>query len=110
MKRFTAFLCVVLPLAALAQLSPNAANLKAGFSVYPNPTTSNVTLEQLGGPLPADTKVTLYNMMGERVRARGTKVSDQAFALNMQPLPAGTYLVVIERPATAPEVLRVTRQ
>ena len=110
MKRFTAILCVLLPLAALAQLSPTAANLQAGFSAYPNPTTGKITLEQLNGPLPADTKVTVSNMLGDRIKARGSKVNEQAFALNMAPLPAGTYLVVIERPSVAPEVLRIARQ
>ena len=71
---------------------------------------TQITLEQLNGPLPEATQVTVYNVLGDRVRARGSKVSDQAFALNLAPLPAGTYMVVIERPALEPKVLRITRQ
>ena len=54
--------------------------------------------------------MSVFNLLGELVQAPGSMLHDGAFSLNMNRLQPGTYLVVVESPEAAPEVLRVTRQ
>ena len=81
-----------------------------GYAMYPNPTSSRVTLQRQRGPIPQSTTVSVFSLLGELVQAPGSRVNDGAFSFNMEALSPGTYLVVIESPELAPEVLKVTRQ
>jgi hypothetical protein len=63
------------------------------FTIYPNPTSANFTLE-VKGEIPAQTLVEIYNMRGERMlTAQMTSEKQHAFATG--DLPAGVYFVKI---------------
>lgn len=83
---------------------------RSTYSVAPNPTSSRVRVQRAGGPMPDGTTVSVFNVLGALVTAEGARVSASAFSLDMRSLQSGTYLVVIESPQLAPEVLRVLRQ
>ncbi len=61
------------------------------FSIYPNPTSNNVNIEFV--ELPKNTKITLYNAMGQKLQSQ--TVNQKTITLSMEVLPEGVYMVEV---------------
>lgn len=88
----------------LAPVTGISENGKTLVSVYPNPTTDNVTLN-IGGEA---TTVSVYNVMGTLVSTQS--VSYGANTVNMSSMPAGVYFLRITNGNEAVGTVKVVRQ
>ena len=77
---------------------------KTAYSVYPNPTTDNITLNVSGDV----THAVLYNVMGMQVVSQ--KVTVGANTVNMSQLPAGVYFLRIFNDNETAGTVKVVRQ
>ena len=79
-------------------------NGKTAYSVYPNPTSDNITLNVSGDA----THVALYNVMGMQVANQTVTVG--ANTVNMSQLPAGVYFLRIFNGNETAATLKVVRR
>ena len=79
-------------------------NGKTAYSVYPNPTSDNITLHISGEA----THATLYNVMGMQVADQTVTVG--ANTVNMSQLPAGVYFLRIFNGNETTATLKVVRR
>lgn len=79
-------------------------NGKTAYSVYPNPTSDNITLNISGEA----THATLYNVMGMQVADQTVTVG--ANTVNMSQLPAGVYFLRIFNGNETTATLKVVRR
>ena len=86
---------------AVAGISENG---KTAYSVYPNPTSDNITLNVSGDA----THVALYNVMGMQVANQTVTVG--ANTVNMSQLPAGVYFLRIFNGNETAATLKVVRR
>ena len=77
---------------------------KTAYSVYPNPTTDNITLNVSGDV----THAALYNVMGMQVAHQTVTVG--ANTVNMSQLPAGVYFLRIFNGNETAATLKVVRR
>lgn len=87
---------------------PGAAPLQ--LSVSPNPATDQVRV-QLESPMGASAQVTVSNLLGEMLQHRTVQLAQgpNQFDLNVQGLPAGTYLVRVATDKTGAVVKVIKR-
>ena len=86
---------------AVAGISENG---KTAYSVYPNPTSDNITLNVSGDA----THAILYNVMGMQVANQTVTVG--ANTVNMSQLPAGVYFLRIYNGNETAATLKVVRR
>lgn len=79
-------------------------NGKTAYSVYPNPTSDNITLNVSGDA----THAILYNVMGMQVANQTVTVG--ANTVNMSQLPAGVYFLRIFNGKETTGTIKVVRQ
>ena len=79
-------------------------NGKTAYSVYPNPTSDNITLNVSGDA----THAILYNVMGMQVANQTVTVG--ANSVNMSQLPAGVYFLRIFNGKETTGTIKVVRQ
>ena len=79
-------------------------NGKTAYSVYPNPTSDNITLNVSGDA----THAILYNVMGMQVANQTVTVG--ANTVNMSQLPAGVYFLRIFNGNETAATLKVVRR
>ena len=64
------------------------------FTIYPNPTTGNFTLEQKSGKLYGNVEVEIYGVRGERLMT-GELIGEKKHEFFISYLPQGLYFVKI---------------
>jgi hypothetical protein len=69
--------------------------MKDEWLVYPNPATSEITVEYLV-PMPVDADIALFTMDGKHVQATIHSIDSRSFNLDVSALDAGNYLLVIQ--------------
>ena len=73
---------------------PATSTQSMSFSIYPNPTSGNFTVEQKGEGMPADVKVEVYSMRGEKVMT-GEIIGEKKHEFWLSNLPHGLYFVKV---------------
>ena len=90
--------------AAAADLPPIKQTDRQQYKIYPNPTTGNFTLEQIGEKEYNNVKVEVYGMRGERVMA-STMTGEKRHQFSLSDAPFGIYFVKI----AAGDVIETTK-
>lgn len=65
------------------------------FTLYPNPTKDAVWLK-MDAALQNSLKISIFNAEGKLLQQRMEALAAIPFELNLQPLPAGTYFILLE--------------
>jgi hypothetical protein len=73
---------------------PSMIVQKPSFSLYPNPTSGNFTIEQKGEKLYDNVKVEVYGMRGEKMMT-GELIGEQKHQFGLNDLPHGIYIVKV---------------
>ncbi len=76
--------------------------------IYPNPATDQFTLEVITDAYYADMFIDILNLQGVRLKSLVTNSTN--LTIDVQDLPAGTYMVVVHTEAEAPVVKRIVIQ
>ncbi len=69
-----------------------ATSQSAGFKVFPNPTSGQLTLELLEPALSGQVSIEIFSMMGERVFS-ATKPGARQYELDLSGHPGGIYFI-----------------
>jgi len=72
------------------------------FKVYPNPTTGNFTLEQMGEKMFEKVNVEVYSMLGDRV-LKSEMIGEKMHEFSLSDVPVGVYFIKVlagEKPLT----------
>ncbi|HNV99293.1 MAG TPA: T9SS type A sorting domain-containing protein, partial [Chitinophagales bacterium] len=81
---------------------------KPETTIYPNPATDQFTLEVITDAYYADMFIDILNLQGVRLKSLVTNSTN--LTIDVQDLPAGTYMVVVHTEAEAPVVKRIVIQ
>jgi len=71
---------------ACAYLSNSEVNLQSAFRLYPNPTSTNITIET-----PAQSQLSILNLHGQELITR--QITEPKTQIDISSLPAGVYFV-----------------
>jgi hypothetical protein len=74
-------------------LSNGEVNFEPVFSIYPNPTSTNITLEIPATPITKTTFLTIYNINGQALISR--QITEQQAIVDVSGLSKGLYYVKI---------------
>jgi hypothetical protein len=81
----------------VAEIKPEETQMNLShtyFTLYPNPTSGNFTLEQKGEKTYGTVKVEIYSMNGKKVMTENI-VGEKKHEFNFSDLPVGLYFVKI---------------
>lgn len=70
--------------------------LESNFSIYPNPTTSKVTIKLAPDINSSKVEITLFNVVGAELPVIFNNLSSQMTTLDLSGFPAGIYFLVID--------------
>lgn len=79
--------------------SSTAVQASHGLRMYPNPASDQVFIEFLQSDS-TDTEIRLYNFLGQAVYSEILAPGATQTAIDLRPLPAGVFEVVVKRSAT----------
>lgn len=82
---------------AHAQLSTEP--VKADISLYPNPATSTLWIKITNKKVKQE-DIHVYNIIGNKLDLKAVKTEEGNFSIEVEGLPAGYYLLVIENEET----------
>ena len=77
-----------IPVSALVNISDENVTTKFNISVYPNPTTSDLTITNV-----KNANISIFNIVGSEIFS--TESSNNELTIDMSQYPAGTYIVKV---------------
>ena len=82
-----------------AEFSDASLEVKNRIELYPNPATEYINVEIRESEL-TSTFIVLHNIIGNSIKIKPEKLSENKYRIEVKDLPAGYYLLSIKDPGT----------